>query len=204
MKKILKSMLLIVAAGFCATGVAQESKPFGMTMGMSKQEVIKALKGTRITEINEMSFMSGTAIERSSFFTRYIYTITPETGLCLVSSLSDGFTGISSVMQRYRVVKEALTSKYGQTSMSVERGVNTTFPIRPAIDQGFTEIADMWGVKADKNGKPQYTAVSDTLLYLALGVSPSGDNEAVVILTYAFRNFEKCNEIMIKNNAKGL
>ncbi len=183
---------------------AQEAKPFGMTMGASKHEVIKALKGAKVDDLNEFAFGSKVAIEMSPYFDRYMYTVTPETGLCAVTGFSKGFTDIYPLMAHYRSIKEALSSKYGKTSMSSEMGVKTILPIASAVRRGVIEVKDFWGLAVDSDANMVFNLESDTVLYIQLDLMPIGKDAVAVTLQYPFKNYIQCRESILKNQAKSL
>ncbi len=203
MRKILKSALLVACAVFSGNALAQESKPFGLTMGMSKQAIEKALadKGG-IREGGKFHFYSSRAIEDSKFFTAYSYVVAPSVGVCGATGYSKRFASFHELKEFYGALQRALVSKYGRPSQSfnVDKGGEN---LALSLKQNKIMLDDFWGVGIDAHQQPFRKPVNNIVEQIHLAATPLGDS-GIVSLKYEFMNSTKCAEFVAKDNSAGL
>ena len=221
MKNIFKFVLLTASIGVstiaCAQdkispkkgGNAQETKPFGFSMGMSEQQIIEALKarGADARRVSRYKISSKGAIAPLADYNTYEYLFTSDTGLCKVSAFSNEFDTEFGLKSEFAQLNVLLTKKYGKPSMDIVtdlRPYTGNSDFFTALNSGHYAMTANWGVDAkqmpDKSFKRFYIPLpSATVAAIRLGTraSPGGGQ---VELSFGFKNEEKCEAIF--NNAR--
>jgi hypothetical protein len=168
--------------------------PFGVQMGLTKQQIVGATGAQEVPE-NRFSYMASKAPKSHVDFQTYEYTIGDQAGLCSVSGIGNDFDADSygnAVRGNFATIEDALTKKYGEptrTDKSLAEGSiwNEPKDWMMGLNKKERSYRVDWKASAD-HPLPDHLA-----LIRLMAVATRFDHGALAIL-YRFDNNDACDK----------
>ncbi|WP_169295712.1 hypothetical protein [Advenella sp. EE-W14] len=186
-------IFFIVSMFFSSVAITQPNDyPFGLTEGMSKDELKKALIGYE--ELNEFVTTATSVPKPVSLFDSYVFQSTKETGLCRAFGMTKFTSSNRDLEEDYKVLKESLTKKYGKSkTLDKSEPYTDDIPLIMAVSSEIRRKAQHWSLR-DVPGIQE----------IILEVFAENIVEGYVSVEYVFSNAESCLEIINAEATKGL
>ena len=193
--------ILVVSAAVAAVmPLPATAQAFGVRMGDPVSQYSGSLSGA-----DSPFHFSITVPTPNNEFEAYVAVATPQTGICKVSGLGknhDGDDFGTTTMSSFRSLGSALTTRYGKPEAFDFLDSDAVWK-KPdewnwAVFKKERQIASYWLASNAETNLP------GGLEAVTLEVESLRRNNAYIVLTYEFSNFERCLAVMDSVNARGL
>lgn len=186
-------IFFIISMMFSSAAITQPMDyPFGLTEGMSKDELKKVLIGYE--ELDEFVVIATSVPKPVSLFNSYVFQSTKETGLCRAIGMTKFTSNNRDLESYYNVLKDSLSKKYGKSESLDE-------------SEPYTEdIPLIMAISSETRRKAQYWPLERTpgIQSIILEVLAENIMAGYVSVKYEFSNSERCLDIINAEETKGL
>jgi hypothetical protein len=168
--------------------------PFGIQMGLTKQQVLDAT-GARALPDNPFTYVSSKAPKSHVAFQNYAYTIGDQAGLCSVVGLGDDFEADAygnAVRSNFSAIQDALTKKYGEpTSTDKDLAPGSIWNDPKDWMMGLNKEERSYRVEWKSS---QAHPLPDHLALIRLNARASRSDQASLAILYRFDNADACDK----------
>lgn len=176
--------------------------PFGIQMGLTKQQVLDAT-GARALPDNPFTYVSSKAPKSHVAFQDYAYTIGDQAGLCSVVGLGDDFDADAygnAVRSNFSAIEDALTKKYGEPT-STEKDLETGSIWNEPKDWMMGLLKNERSFRVEWKSS-QAHPLPDHLELIRLNARATRSDKAALAILYRFENGDACDkEVAAKRDA---
>lgn len=176
--------------------------PFGIQMGITKQQVLDAT-GARPLPDSPFTYVSSKAPKSHVAFQNYAYTIGDQAGLCSVVGLGDEFDADAygnAVRSNFSAIEDALTKKYGEpTSTDKDLATGSIWSEPKYWMMGL--LKNERSYRVDWKSSAAHP-LPDHLALIRLNARAASSDQAALAILYRFDNFDACDkEVAAKRDA---
>ncbi|WP_147269712.1 hypothetical protein [Rhodanobacter denitrificans] len=176
--------------------------PFGIQMGLTKQQVLDAT-GAQALPDNPFTYVSSKAPKGHVAFQNYAYTIGDQSGLCSVVGLGDEFDADAygnAVRSNFSTIEGALTKKYGEPT-STDKDLATGSIWSEPKDWMMGLLKNERPYRVDWNSSSAHP-LPDHLALIRLNARATSSDKAALAILYRFDNADACDkEVAAKRDA---
>ncbi|HEV2540582.1 MAG TPA: hypothetical protein VGU03_12900 [Frateuria sp.] len=176
--------------------------PFGLQIGLTKQQVLEAT-GAQAMPDNPYTYLSSKAPKGHVAFQHYAFTIGDQTGLCSVVGLGDDFDADAygnAVRGNFSALEDALTKKYGEPT-------STDKDLAPGSIWNEPKDWMMGLLKNERSYRVDWKSsqthpLPDHLALIRLNARATRSDQAALAILYRFDNADACDkEVAAKRDA---
>jgi hypothetical protein len=186
--------------------IPSESGPFGLAKGVDIIHLKEAIPTLRLSSPSPYYFQSVGTVNSNSNFPLYSYTVTGETGLCMVMAVTEDIETNDfgdQLKARYDAVKQQINAKYGSPYFDKDDLTpgsiwKETKDYTRALQKGDRAKLVIW-----VNGENGLTLPHD-IQEIAVIMHAKTYSIGRIDLVYKFNNFDKCQAVIAAADRQNL